>query len=213
MHKSRRHYKSVVTIVIVCATLLVLPGIASADIMFDTTAGGDWLLDDDSVENRKFDSFEIVGSNEIPSYWDVTEEIPPSGEWHDDCSSTSGWIYASSWDGWRPWTFASGTLASDNGYLHMQTINGWATGPMWYKELNDVFTLSDFVSFEVDMEMIQPTSYYKGCYMTILYDEVKQPVMYLYGAEWTDAAKDIDLYASFFPAAGGSAQTRGCLAG
>lgn len=148
------------------------------------------------------DNLGFEGNNRTT--YDNTSIVSSANEWHDDCSSTERWIYGDSWDGWIPWVFETGTLASDNGYLHCPSNDGWATGPMWYKELEESIALSQFTEFTADIEMLQPSSLSKGVFTLILYDELKQPILLLYAAEWTDAAKDIDLNVIFYPIAGGS---------
>ncbi len=113
--------------------------------------------------------------------------------WHDECSSTNGWIYDLNW----PTPFvgtASGSLTSTGGYLQTSSNNGWATGPFWYKELDNPVCVNQLAEFSVEVEFSNPSNYYKGELFVGLYDSEKKLAGYVRFKEWTDAAKDCDMY-------------------
>ncbi len=121
----------------------------------------------------------------------------PVTTWHDDCTNTTGWIYAPSWEGYRPWAHASGTLTSTSGYLHVPDNAGWATGPLWYQQFSNPMPVNSLNNWEVTLDMNQLTTSYKGRMMVILYDANKDWVTYTYAYDWHDAAYDGNLVMAF----------------
>ncbi|MFW9848204.1 MAG: hypothetical protein ACFFF4_03640 [Candidatus Thorarchaeota archaeon] len=123
-----------------------------------------------------------------------TYSDPVIYKWHDDCSSTDGWQYYTEWDGYTRWDTASGTLASDNGYLHCPSNTGYATGPFWFKEFTDPFTTSEFGSWTIKDEANQPSQSYKGNLWICLFDQNKERVFMMGAYSWDELEHAIHIY-------------------
>lgn len=125
-------------------------------------------------------------------------EPATSTSWHDDCTSTDGWTYYTEWDGWTRWGTATGTLSSDDGYLHCPSNTGWETGPFWFKEFDSAFSLSEFENLEVEVETIQPSQSYKGNLRFTIYDDSKLPIFYIAVNSWNELEHAVHISVGYY---------------
>ncbi|MHA1636637.1 MAG: hypothetical protein ACTSUB_01365, partial [Candidatus Thorarchaeota archaeon] len=139
---------------------------------------------------------DILLNDGIPTTTTVTPT--DSNDWHDSCDSISGWSYHTLWDGWTRWETATGTLESDNGYLHCPENSGWETGPFWFKELSQTFTLTQFESFTSLIETIQPTQTYKGNFRITIFDSAKNPIFYIGINSWHELEHYADIHVGYY---------------
>ncbi len=140
----------------------------------------------------------LVQSSVVDETTTTTTTPSAPQDWHDDCTSTSGWKYHTEWDGWSRWDFASGTLASDNGYLHCPTNTGWETGPFWFKEFDTPFTLAEFDSLDVEVETIQPSQSYKGNLRFTIFDDSKNPIFYIAVNSWDELEHAVHISVGYY---------------
>ncbi|MFW9890283.1 MAG: DUF2341 domain-containing protein, partial [Candidatus Thorarchaeota archaeon] len=146
------------------------------------------------------DICETMRVHHIEFSWNRTGRVeePELFTWHDACTSTNGWIYGIGyWDGWNPWGLATGTLASESGYLRTQTNDGSSTGPFWFKSLDTAANLSDLYDFSVDVQMVPIDPNDRGGFAAILYDQNKLPIIRYSFMDWTQSEYDIDLAAIY----------------
>ncbi|MBN2230270.1 MAG: hypothetical protein JW779_11840 [Candidatus Thorarchaeota archaeon] len=172
MKEIRKKSKSVVFIGVVLTIFILLPATVSADIVFDTTVGGDWMLDDDKIDNRKFDLFDLVGSNEIPRYWDVAP-VSTQVEFHDDCSTTSGWTYSSTWPNAMVSLIQNVPIYTSSGRIYSGSIpsnpDHYHHGPVYYKTLPVQMKVADSLDLKVDVQTVYSYGYMGDVYVT-MYD-------------------------------------------
>ncbi|TFH05904.1 MAG: DUF2341 domain-containing protein [Candidatus Thorarchaeota archaeon] len=103
--------------------------------------------------------------------------------WHDDCSSTSGWISQSASSGFDPKhpILESGTLSTTGGYLIVTGIADPVTerkGPLYIKELGDTVSIDAIQMFQAEVEFTYASSVY-GFLSVYLFDENKQKAVML----------------------------------
>jgi len=114
---------------------------------------------------------------------------------HDPCTGAGNWIYGVNyWNGWTPWSMATGTLESMDGYLHTLTNDGSWSGPLWYKPIDTAANVTDFHSLSVEAQVTSSDPNYEGAAAVVLYDQYRQPIIWYYYKEWTASEYDIDLY-------------------
>lgn len=98
--------------------------------------------------------------------------------WHDDCSSTEGWISQTPSSGFDPKhpIFESGTLSSTSGYLIVTGISDPVTerkGPLFIKELGSAIPIDAIELFEAEVAFNYVGGVY-GFLSIYLFDENKQ---------------------------------------
>lgn len=105
--------------------------------------------------------------------------------WHDDCSTTDGWIRQTPDSGFPETPSEEGALHSDSGYLYvtgLPTVSDLYSGPLFVKELETPITIADIVNFEAEFEWIYASSRI-GYLSVALYDENKKTSAYLYARD------------------------------
>jgi hypothetical protein len=105
--------------------------------------------------------------------------------WHDDCSTTDGWIRQTADSGFPETPSEYGTLHSDSGYLYvtgLPTPSDLYLGPLFVKELETPITIADIVDFEVELEWLYASSRI-GYLSVALYDENKITSAFLYARD------------------------------
>ncbi len=125
-------------------------------------------------------------TNEVDMETDRTNNIQlaeTSATWHDDCSSTDGWISQNTSSGFDPKhpILESGTLSSTGGYLIVTGIADPVTerkGPLFIKELGDTVTIDAIEMFQAEVEFAYVSSEY-GFLSVYLFDENKQKAVML----------------------------------
>ncbi|MHA2159669.1 MAG: DUF2341 domain-containing protein, partial [Candidatus Thorarchaeota archaeon] len=103
--------------------------------------------------------------------------------WHDDCSSTAGWISQNTSSGFDPKhpVLESGTLSSSGGYLSVTGIADPVTerqGPLYIKELSDDVSIDHIELFQAEVEFTYYSSTF-GFLSVYLFDENKQKAVML----------------------------------
>jgi hypothetical protein len=106
-----------------------------------------------------------------------------STTWHDDCSSTVGWISQSTSSGFDPkhTILESGSLSSSGGYFSVTGIADPVTerkGPLYIKELSEGVSISSIELFQAEVEFTYYSNTY-GFLSVYLFDESKQKAVML----------------------------------
>ncbi|MHA1614986.1 MAG: DUF2341 domain-containing protein, partial [Candidatus Thorarchaeota archaeon] len=103
--------------------------------------------------------------------------------WHDDCSSTDGWMSQNTSSGFDPkhTILESGTLSSTGGYLVVTGIADPVTerkGPLFIKELENTVSIDAIELFQAEVEFAYASDQY-GFLSVYLFDENKQKAVML----------------------------------
>ena len=129
-----------------------------------------------------------VGASIVPPSQNIDRaaEISATTQtWHDDCSTTDGWIRQTADSGFPERPSGNGALHSDSGYLYvtnLPTVADEHSGPLFVKELETPIITADIVNFEAEFEWIY-ASFQVGYLSVALYDENKNTAAYLYARD------------------------------
>jgi hypothetical protein len=115
----------------------------------------------------------------------ITNDVEPltTTTWHDDCTSTNGWISQNTTSGFDPKhvILESGTLSTTGGYLTVAGIADPVTerkGPLFIKDLGNTVSIEAIKMFQAEVEFTYLSDTY-GFLSVYLFDENKQKAVML----------------------------------